>query len=107
MANRMFTSWFTSVVDGLDHAVTDEEFADHRPEPAAVCGIVLLLAPLTSPNGRRCTQCVWFLRTHAAPRREPDRRADPSLVVRLLRRSTPTPTDYHVEHLVNIVIQHA
>src|SRR5438876_436720 len=51
---QLFTAWFTST-DRLDHAVTDEEFHDHRPEPEAVCGAVILLGrgrtrPLLGPK---------------------------------------------------------
>lgn len=59
---RLFTAWFTSSVDWADHAVTDEEFVEHRPEPTAVCGTVIMLAPMESPPGQRCPRCVAFLR---------------------------------------------
>jgi hypothetical protein len=47
--------------DGQDHAITDEEFAEHRPEPEAVCGDVVLLAPMEEPPGPRCPRCVKFI----------------------------------------------
>lgn len=58
---KLFTAWMTSTTDGHDHAVTDEEFAEHRPEPEALCGAVLLLAPMEWPPGERCPRCVAFL----------------------------------------------
>lgn len=60
-ADQLFTAWMTSTTDGHDHAVTDEEFHDHRPEPEAVCGAVLYLAPMEQAPGRRCERCVAFL----------------------------------------------
>ena len=57
---KIFTTWLTGS-DGADHAVTDEEFHDNRPEPGTVCGEVMLLAPMEAPPGPRCPQCVAFL----------------------------------------------
>lgn len=71
-AERLFTAWFTST-DGLDHAVTDEEFHDHRPEPEAVCGAVILLAPMEWAPGPRCPRCVAFLRARESLRDLDDR----------------------------------
>lgn len=71
-AERLFTVWFTST-DGLDHAVTDEEFHDHRPEPEAVCGAVILLAPMEWAPGPRCPRCVAFLRARESLRDLDDR----------------------------------
>jgi hypothetical protein len=65
---RIFTAWLTSA-DRVDHAVTDEEFHDHRPEPEAVCGNVILLAAMEAPPGPRCARCVAILRA-----REPNAR---------------------------------
>lgn len=65
---RIFTTWFTSTVDGRDHAVTDEEFAERRPEPEAVCGLVIMLAPMTCPNGECCPRCVAYLRARESLR---------------------------------------
>lgn len=58
---RLFTTWFTSTVDGRDHAVTDEEFAEHRPEPEAVCGVVVVFGPMELAPGPHCRRCVAFL----------------------------------------------
>lgn len=64
---RLFTTWMTST-DGEDHAVTDEEFAAHRPEPEAVCGVVIMLAPMEAPPGPRCSRCAAFLEARATLR---------------------------------------
>jgi hypothetical protein len=65
---KLYTAWMTSTIDGHDHAITDEEFAAHRPEPEAICGTVIMLAPLTVPNGPHCLRCVTFLRARATLR---------------------------------------
>jgi len=57
---RIFTTWLTST-DRVDHAVTDEQFHDNRPEPAAVCGDVILLAAMETPPGPHCPRCTAFL----------------------------------------------
>lgn len=54
--------------DGFDHAITDEEFAAHRPEPAAVCGEVITLAPMETPSCPRCARCSAFLAAHESLR---------------------------------------
>lgn len=64
MPPRLFTTWMTSMTDGRDHAVTDEEFAAHRPEVTAVCDWVFLLAPLTCPNQACCPRCVAIVRAN-------------------------------------------
>jgi len=58
---RIFTTWLTSA-DRVDHAVTDEQFHDNRPEPEAVCGDVILLAAMETPPGPHCRRCRAFLR---------------------------------------------
>jgi hypothetical protein len=65
---QLFTAWMTSTTDGRDHAVTDEEFTEHRPEPGAVCGAVLYLAPMEQAPGPRCPRCVAFLEARATLR---------------------------------------
>ena len=57
---RIFTTWLTSG-DRLDHAVTDEEFTANTPEPEAVCGTVILLAPMEAPPGPHCVRCTTVL----------------------------------------------
>jgi hypothetical protein len=61
LAPRLFTTWLTSQPNHRDHAVTDEEFTAHTPEPAAVCGAVVLLAPMEWAPGPRCPGCVAAL----------------------------------------------
>lgn len=86
---RLFTAWFTSSVDWADHAVTDEEFVEHRPEPTAVCGTVIMLAPMESPPGQRCPRCVAFLRAQQTAEvldePEPHLNLRPVWLARLLR----------------------
>ncbi|MFI9381857.1 hypothetical protein [Kutzneria sp. NPDC052558] len=57
---RIFTAWLTSA-DRVDHAVTDEQFHDNRPEPEAVCGDVILLAAMETPPGPVCPRCAAVL----------------------------------------------
>ena len=94
---RIFTTWLTST-DGVDHAVTDEEFHDHRPEPKAVCGAVIMLAPMETPPGLHCARCTAFLAARASMRGL-DRRLGihrhrrPSWLDRLLRPCPRQRTD--------------
>ena len=69
---KVDTTWLTST-DRVDHAVADEEFAAHRPEPAAMCGAVILLAPMEWPPGPRCARCTAFLAARESPRELPER----------------------------------
>ena len=91
---RLFTAWMTAS-DGLDHAVTDEQFHDHRPEPEAVCGAVIMLASMETPPGPRCARCRAFLAARESLR-DLDRRLGehrhrrPSWLGRLLHPGTPT-----------------
>jgi len=91
----LFTTWLTSV-DRVDHAVTDEEFHDNRPEPEAVCGAVIMLAPMETAPGPRCARCAAFLKARESlrdleQRLDPHRHRRPSWLSRLLHRDTPTP----------------
>jgi hypothetical protein len=72
---KIFTTWLTSA-DRIDHAVTDEEFTAHRPEPEAVCGAVIMLAPMETPPGPRCTRCSAFLVARTSLR-DLEQRIDP------------------------------
>lgn len=69
---RLFTTWLTSV-DRVDHAVTDEEFTEHTPEPEAVCGAVILLAPMEWAPGPHCPRCLAFLCARDSLRDLPER----------------------------------
>lgn len=55
---RLFTTWFTSGGDRLDHAVTDEAFVANRYDPKAVCGAIVSLMPMAYPNQSRCPRCA-------------------------------------------------
>lgn len=93
--DKIFTTWLTST-DRVDHAVTDEEFTARTPEPKAVCGAVILLAPMETPPGPRCARCAAFLAARESMRDleqriDPSRHWRPSWIGRLLHRDTPTP----------------
>jgi hypothetical protein len=67
---RLFTARYTCA-DGVDHAITDEEFFAHRPEPEAVCGDVVVLAAMEAAPGPLCAGCRAVLQgaaTLPAPR---------------------------------------
>src|SRR4030088_707971 len=86
----IFSTWFTSTADALDHAVTDEEFTAHRPEPEAVCGAVVVLGPLVCPPRVHCPRCTAFLRARESlrdlDRREPRQHRRPGPFARLRSR---------------------
>ncbi|MGH3564616.1 MAG: hypothetical protein ACRDRH_01005 [Pseudonocardia sp.] len=97
MIEPLYTTWHTSIVDGYDHAVTDEEMAAGgaarcQGRRAAVCGDVVLCASLCSPPGPRCARCAAFLHARAAAsdaaQRATPRHRRPGLIARLLRRGT-------------------
>jgi hypothetical protein len=70
---RLWAAWVTCVVDGLDHAVTDEDMCAGMTEGlgryAALCDDEVTPAALTAPPGRTCPRCatVLHLRTGRAP----------------------------------------
>lgn len=68
---RLFTTWITSL-DGVDHAVTDEECAARlaaaRGWFLAVCGAEFLPGPMEDAPAPPCRRCVAFLRAHAEMR---------------------------------------
>jgi hypothetical protein len=61
---RLFTTWFTSGGDRLDHAVTDEAFVANRYDPKAVCSAIVSLMPMAYPNQRHCPRCTALLDAH-------------------------------------------
>ncbi len=91
---KIFTTWLTST-DRIDHAVADEEFAARSPEPGAVCGAVITLAPMETPPGPRCARCSAFLAARESlrdleQRINQHRHRRPSLLGWLMHRaSTP------------------
>lgn len=58
---RLFITWFTSIADGLDHAVTDEAFAENRGAPTTFCGAVIEWGPMELPSGPLCEACRGVL----------------------------------------------
>ncbi|REH50055.1 hypothetical protein BCF44_104323 [Kutzneria buriramensis] len=91
-AGTLFTTWLTSS-DRVDHAVTDEQFHDNRPEPETVCGVTILLAPMETPPGPRCARCTAFLAARASlsgleQRLDPHRHRRTSWLGRLLHPNT-------------------
>jgi hypothetical protein len=56
----------TDAPTGVEHRVTDEGFAKgrraNRGRYLAVCGAVVVVAAMASPNGKPCASCVtWAL----------------------------------------------
>jgi hypothetical protein len=71
-AERLFTTWVTSEVDGLEHAVTDEEMTaginGFRSNYEAVCRHAFMPLPMVCPAGPRCARCLMFLRAKRCER---------------------------------------
>lgn len=62
----LYVCWHRSERDGIDHAVTDEEFARGRRDNTqgryeALCGHVVLTGSMLLPPGRLCPKCHAFL----------------------------------------------
>jgi len=57
----------TSAVDGVDHAVTDEEMGAGRASGTyvALCGARVPAASLTAPPAQSCPPCAVILRARA------------------------------------------
>lgn len=72
--------WVTCAVDGIDHAVTDENMSTGvnagRGHYTAVCGDSVVPAALTAPPGQACSRCAAVLRhpTCNPPEERPDAR---------------------------------
>jgi hypothetical protein len=62
----LFITWCTSVADGADHAVTDEEFAARRGAPVALCGVAVEWGPMELPPSPLCPACRTALRDASA-----------------------------------------
>jgi len=81
------TSSFTSIVDGLDHFVTDNIPAAKPGLPTALCGHLIQVTALVSPPGPPCPHCAQLINSITEtskirlPRRQRDRR--------LQQRTTP------------------
>lgn len=78
--------WVTSVPDRNEHAVTSDEL-DALPSGrlVAICGAVVLPAPLVVPPESACRHCVDAIQRRAQRRRR-GRHARPSLWARLVRQ---------------------
>ncbi|MGH3570190.1 MAG: hypothetical protein ACRDRH_30120 [Pseudonocardia sp.] len=63
--------WMTCVVDGHEHAVTDEQaaagFELGRGTYGTVCGRTMIPHAMTQEPGRRCTACAAPLRVWCSP----------------------------------------
>ncbi len=64
--SRLYVSWYHCAGDSLDHAVTDEAFAQGLDLQEgcyqAVCGHVVLIGSCLVPPGPPCVACVALLR---------------------------------------------
>lgn len=89
-SHGLYVTWHRCVVDGFDHAVTDEEFAKRGARPAgcrrAVCGHMLMMGSALAPPGPPCESCDTYLSTLARLRLTQEHQAErPSALRRLLR----------------------
>jgi hypothetical protein len=83
---KLFTTWFTSQTDGVDHAVTDEAFFFERPAPTSICGVGVPLTPMTVPPGPRCARCTVLLLAAVQAVTTSTRHRVPGRLARLLGR---------------------
>ena len=69
---RLHVVWHLCIVDGQDHAVTDEEFTRayraHAGTFEAVCGHVVSPGSMLLDIGRACHKCNTYLRARASMR---------------------------------------
>lgn len=63
MTERLYTSPITCRLDGQAHQVTDEGVAAGRGAGSygALCGHVVVPAPMIAPVGRSCPECTAVL----------------------------------------------
>ncbi len=95
--SRLYVGWYRCAGDSLDHAVTDEAFAQgldlHEGCYQAVCGHVVLIGSCLVPPGPPCVACVALLRIlnrPAASTAEPGRHRKAHRWCRLFsRHQTP------------------
>ncbi len=69
MPPRLYSVWVTSLDDGVDHAVTDEEMAAgmaHTGEYTTLCDARMFAAPLTCEPLPKCPRCAVFVRLGTA-----------------------------------------
>ncbi|MGO1049301.1 hypothetical protein [Crossiella sp. CA198] len=91
--NRLFTSWVTSRVEAVDHAVTDEDMtagiASGTGTYQAVCGGRVVAALLEEPPRPRCLRCQSYVWARATLRdaeldKRPPRHRQPGMLARLV-----------------------
>ncbi|TCP52061.1 hypothetical protein EV191_106225 [Tamaricihabitans halophyticus] len=79
-ARGLFVTWCFCAADGLDHAVTDDEFARLSTQvgggPRAICGHQVQITSALVPPGPICRACVAGI--EAVTRPEPTRDANKS-----------------------------
>lgn len=71
MGSRQHTTWVTSAVAPVDHAVTDDAMAAGiaaRAAFVAVCGARFFSAPMAAAPGPVCTNCRRFVVARASSR---------------------------------------
>lgn len=75
-AERLYTIPITCRLDGQAHDVTDENVAagQRTGQYAALCGYVVVAAPLVAPVGRPCPKCSAVSKPTTAAVRQPRRR---------------------------------
>jgi hypothetical protein len=63
VAERLYTTLITCSLDGQAHNVTDESVAAGREAGRyeALCGYVVVPAPMVAPAGRPCPDCTAVL----------------------------------------------
>lgn len=85
---RLYVVWHGCVVDGLEHAVTDEEFAGgerrHLGSYVAVCGHITRPGSMLSPSRSTCSNCVSRVRTAALSEQSPALSSRAGVMRRLL-----------------------
>ncbi len=95
---QVYVQWYRCVIDGLDHAVRDENFArglhDGHGRYDAICGHQVLIGSTLLPPGTRCPRCSVYLRAIASrplveARMRPHRHRKPSRLRRLFQPHKP------------------
>lgn len=69
--DRLCVTWFLCMIDGRDHAVTDEDFATGRGRGGrceSLCGHLVMTGSAMLSPGPRCVRCHDYLRARASLR---------------------------------------
>jgi hypothetical protein len=76
VAERLYTIPITCRLDGQAHDVTDESVGAGKRtgKYVALCGYVVLAAPMVAPVGRPCARCTAVSTPTTAPVRRPRHR---------------------------------